>query len=343
MKKKIVSIVFVCLLLSTTASAHVMNKNNTFADLALSEHANDVVLLASLGIVSYLNDDMTFEPAEPLTAQDLAAWAAKYNGLEGKTVEELAQAALAHNLISTIDGNATYALVNEVYFHNQLQVEQPTAILTRDEFAAFVAENVHTNIGGHSLLQMSGFTEGPTGTVEAVEHVKKQTETGDKYYIYVITVDGKEYELGMHPRAISESADPSVWVGQTIAESYIGTNSSSDDVGKQNDHSAHFEQNDVAQAISATTIGTTAIQLIVIGDQPYTNVKAGQESNQNRLEEETTQMNQMEQTLTTIEDQIKEPSLEDEKQHTGLIILLVIILVFIISGSIFLKKTKKQK
>ena len=341
MKKKIVSIVFACLLLSTTAYAHVMNKTNTFSDLALSEHANDIVLLTSLGIVSYLDKDMTFEPTKQLTAQDLAAWAAKYNGFEGESVEELAQIALAYNLISTTDGNATYALVNEVYFHNQLQVEQPTATLTRDEFAAFVAENVHTNIGDHSLLQMSGFTEGPTGTVEAVEHVKKQTETGEKQYVYVITLDGKEYELGLHPRAISESSDPSVWVGQTIAESYLGPNSSTDHIGKQNDYSTSSENNDATQYISPTTIGTTAIQLIVVGNQPYTNVNTAQDSNQSSLQEEVKDENQIEQAMTTIEDQINEQPLEDEKQNISLVIILSIVLLFIILVGIFLKKNKK--
>ena len=143
-------------------------------------------------------------------------------------------------------------------------------------------------------------------------------------------------------RAISESVDPSVWVGEKIAESYIGPNSSTDHIGKQNDHSAHVEHNDVAQSISPTMIGATAIQLIVIGDQRYTNVNAGQESNQTRLEDETTQTNQMEQALTTIEDQGIEPPLEDEKQHTGLVILLAIIFVFIISGGIFLRKLKSK-
>ena len=58
MKNRIVLCLLLCFFFTASASAHVLNKNNTFSDLRLSEYANDIVLLSSLGIVSALDESL---------------------------------------------------------------------------------------------------------------------------------------------------------------------------------------------------------------------------------------------------------------------------------------------
>ena len=326
MKNRIVLCLLLCFFFTTSASAHVMNKNNIFSDVGLSEHANDIVLLSSLGIVSNLDENLEYEPQKTLTAQDLAAWAAKYHGIDAGTSTQLAQAALEQNLISKIDGEATYQLVNEAFFQNQLDIHNPTETLTRDEFAAFVAKHVHTDIDGQTLLQMSGYIEGPTGKVEAVERVQKLTETGSKANVYMLTIDGEVYEMGMHPRAIADSADPAVWVGQTISESYFGPNAEGDYVGKHTQKKAESENGGHTASMT--------LQLVVVGEEPYTQK---QQENDVATDEES---QQIEQALASVEQQ---EAAEAEGQEDGdlkLIVTLIIIIGLIIGIVTFFRSKR---
>ena len=63
---------------------------------------------------------------------------------------------MAEGLLSTIDGQATYSLVNEAFFHGNLQLVTPDEQLTRDQFTKFVASHVHTNIEGQTLMDKAG-------------------------------------------------------------------------------------------------------------------------------------------------------------------------------------------
>ena len=326
MKNRIVLCLLLCFFFTTSASAHVLNKNNTFSDLRLSEYANDIVLLSSLGIVSNLDENLEYEPQKTLTAQDLAAWAAKYHVIDAGTSTQLAQAALEQNLISKIDGEATYQLVNEAFFQNQLVIHNPTETMTRDEFAAFVAKHVHTDIDGQTLLQMSGYIEGPTGKVEAVERVQKLTETGSKANVYMLTIDGEVYEMGMHPRAIADSADPAVWVGQTISESYFGPNAEGDYVGKHTQKKAENEKGGHTASMT--------LQLVVVGEEPYTQK---QQENDVATDEES---QQIEQALASVEQQ---EAAEAEGQEDGdlkLIVTLIIIIGLIIGIVTFFRSKR---
>lgn len=263
------------LIFATSASAHIMNKDNVFNDLSLTEAADEVVLLSSLGIVSYLDGSFEFKPTAQLTAKDLAAWVAGYNGLEGASTDELARAAVKAELIATIDGDATYGLVNDVFFHGMLVLENAETTLTREEFAQFVVSHVNRDIGGHTLLEMSGYTPGPTGTIEHVNRVKKQTPSGSNAYVYLLTVDGTVYEVGMHLRVVANSTDPAVWVGQQIAESFNGPNVATDNAGKHLHHESHETYDDavIAEEISETAseiVAAMAIQFLVVGDTAFT-------------------------------------------------------------------------
>ena len=332
MKNRIVLCLLLCFFFTASASAHVLNKNNTFSDLRLSEYANDIVLLSSLGIVSDLDESLEYQPQKTLTAQDLAAWAAKYHGIDAGTSAQLAQAALEQNLVSTMDGEATYQLVNEAFFQNQLDIHNPTETLTRDEFAAFVAKHVHTDMGGQTLLQMSGYTEGPTGKVEAVERVQKLTETDSKANVYMLTIDGEVYEMGMHPRAIADSADPAVWVGQTISESYFGPNAEGDYAGKLTQEKVESENGE--------HVASVALQLVVVGEEPYTQK---QQENDATIDEAEEENQQIEQALAGVKQQ---ETTELEGQDDGylkLIVIVIIIGVFIMGiMKFFRSKSKKQ-
>ena len=332
MKNRIVLCLLLCFFFSTSASAHVLNKNNTFSDLRLSEYANDIVLLSSLGIVSNLDESLEYQPQKTLTAQDLAAWTAKYHGIDADTSAQLAQAALEQQLVSTIDGEATYQLVNEAFFQNQLDIHNPAETWTRDEFAAFVAKHVHTDIGGQTLLQMSGYTEGPTGKVEAVERVQKLTETGSKANVYMLTIDGEVYEMGMHPRAIADSADPAVWVGQTISESYFGLNAEGDYAGKRTQEKVESENRE--------HVASVVLQLVVVGEEPYTQKQ--QENDAATDEASTKESQQIEQALASVEQQETAEAEGQEDGYLKLIVIVIIIGVFIM-GIVKILRSKSEK
>ncbi len=46
--------------------------------------------------------------------------------------------------------------------------------MTKEEYIAFLTEHLTFDMGGHTLVQMGGFAEGPTGTIEDVSQVTKQ-------------------------------------------------------------------------------------------------------------------------------------------------------------------------
>lgn len=337
MSKKIMLLLCAFLFMTTSAFAHVMNKNNVFSDLSLTEAADEVVLLSALGVISYLDDNFEFKPTEKLTAKDLAAWVAGYNGVEGETSEALAKAAVDEGLISTMEGDATYALVNEALFLGQLELDNAEATMTREEFAVFVASHVHRDMGGHTLLDMSGYEPGPTGIIEHVERVQKKTASGSSAYVYMMTIDGTVYEVGMHPRVLAESADPAVWVGQLVAESFIGPNVGTDKAGKHMHHDHDHADPAVAEQVADMaddTVADKAIQFIVIGEEPFT-VKVESVA----IVEQTpaAEASAVEEALKNVE------TIETEQgaSPNALWIIVGIIAVLAISAGVMVKKSKK--
>lgn len=295
MVKKIGILLCVMMLATTPVFAHVMTETDLFGDLSISDAPEEITLLAALGIISLQDTERTFRPQDTLIAEDLAAWLGSYYGLEGTTSTELAQAAFAQGLLSTIDGNATYSLVDEAFFHGALRVENPDEEMTRDQFAKFMVAHIHTKIDGHTLMEKAGFTPGPTGAIEKVERVKKRTTVGEIANTYELTIDGQVHELGMHPRTIADTADPLVWKGLNVAASWYGSNSQTDTVGKhQHDENSGNHSNKEQQVErQEDTVASIALQFIVIGDTSVTmqvqNEAAKQvveESNQNETTDE---------------------------------------------------------
>ena len=344
MKKKVLAIVFACMLVSTSTFAHVMNRNNTFEDLALTEAADKIVMLSALGIVSYLDNGFAFKPTMTLTAKDLAAWVATYNGLQGETSDALAKAALDEELVSTIDGDATYALVNEAYFHGKLTLENPEQTMTREQFALFMFEHLTADIGNHTLLDMAQFTPGPTGVVEHAERVTKNIPSGSTASVYMITINGEQYEMGMHPRVIADSVDPTVWIGQKVAQSWYGPNVTSDHAGHNHSHQGDSEhtQHGVKPTISADTVAEIALQVVVVGDAPFIATEVGDHEAHGVAEKQTT-----EQTVGEVEEVLAEVVTEQVQAEpstnskTWLFVVLAALAV-VIAGFVAVKLKPKK-
>ena len=339
--------IFFCMmmLVTTSAFAHVMNEDNVFDDLSISEASKEIVLLASLGVISYQDAEITFRPQDPLTAKDLAAWVGSYYGLEGTSSLELAQAALADELITTIDGEATYALVNEAFFHGTLQLANADDTMTREQFAKFVASHVHTDMGDHTLMEMSGFTAGPTGVIEKVERVTKQTPTGENAHIYQLTIDGHMYEMGMHPRTITDSVDPLVWEGLNVAESWYGPNVATDYAGVHMNHEGHQGHSghatEVQQAESlGDEVAATALQFVVIGDTPLTQT-IGEVATEDPSTSESKATDKVDEQLSGIDSQ-QEVATEVSESSTNMWMWAVIAVVMVVVlFAFFMRKRRK--
>ncbi|MGN1386519.1 MAG: hypothetical protein ACI4XS_07955 [Bacillus sp. (in: firmicutes)] len=272
MIRKISALLLLSVLFVSNAFAHVMNSDNVFTDISYSEAKDDIVLLHSLGVISYQYEEYIFRPQDPLAKQELASWAGSYFRLEGETSEQLAKAALAEGYITSLTGIATYQDVNQAFFQNQLTLDNPNDALTREQFAQFVAANVDIDVSGQSLYEMSGFSAGPVGVVEAVQQVEKLTSEGETKKVYELTIDGEVYELGLHPRITAQVADPNIWVGMTVTKSSIGPNVETDATGTHSsthghshdtdagslDHSHHEESSDASE----NTISQYALQFI---------------------------------------------------------------------------------
>ena len=317
MFKRIGILLCMMMLVATSAFAHVMNETNLFENLSISDASKEVVLLSALGVISSQDGELTFRPQDTLTAKDLGAWLGSYYGLEGTTSTELAQAASAEGLLSTIDGRATYSLVNEAFFHGTLQLANPDEHMTRDQFTKFVASHVHTNIDGQTLMDKAGFTSGPTGVIEKVERVTKKTPTGGNANIYQLTISGKVYEIGMHPRTIADSVDPLVWLGLTVAESWYGPNFATDFAGIHTHHEGDKDHNDHSSEelqieLSDDEVASMALQFIVIGDTSVTTVLQDEETahvaEQINQSEETTTLDEQLSLIATQQESVDEAS-----------------------------------
>lgn len=304
MKQKIIVWFAFFMLVTSSASAHVMNRDNMYRDIAMSEMADAIVFATSLGIIRDVENDQQFKPSTTLTMKTLAAWYGAFQRLDGTNEHELATAAVAVGYVSTIEGNATYADVNQLYFDGQLALTNEQATLTRAEFAEFITTHAMTVFGEETLLAQAAFTAGPTGVVEAVNKVDTA---------YVLTIGGKPYTLGMHPSIIGNSVDPSIWTGQYIAQSFFAPN-----------HTSDMHSHDAA---------SQALQFIVLGDTPFITAIS-------EVEEDTTatSLQTIEQALI-----IDEEPVETSSENNRMMWLVMFGVGAIVIGSLYMYKRKSLK
>lgn len=208
------------------AYAHPMDKSMLYSDIsATAPNLQEIMVLHSIGLLGYNGVDMQLNRTENLSRKDFASWLGGYLGLEGSTVEELALAAKNHHYISSLEGDITYKEINAALLQQKLNLDMPEATLTKDDYIMFLTENLDVAINGSTLLQMGGFSYGPTGKIEDVV-------TGDEL---AIILDGKTYRLAGHVRLYADSTDPNSWIGQTLEKSIVTMH---DDHGHYHDDEA---------------------------------------------------------------------------------------------------------
>lgn len=210
------------LLFSSTAWAHVSNEKTIYDDIQLSEAKEEIVYLRGLNVIAYEKGANLFKPQDKLTKGELAFWVATYKQLGGHETmkEELQKAAVDKGFIHSLEGNATYADVNNAYFAGKATVEHPQAELTKEEFALFMGKYLTEKVDGKTLFETVGYEPGPTGVVEKVSF-EMAGEGDNQYKVFRFQVGGKEYQVSQHPKILYGPVDLSVWEGKKIKESWL--------------------------------------------------------------------------------------------------------------------------
>ncbi|WP_301170181.1 hypothetical protein [Brevibacillus nitrificans] len=216
------SLLLLCMLLAlimpTNALAHITNEQNLYEDLQYSEAKAQIVYLSGLGVIAADHGTALFSPKEKLTRADLAYWAGSFFKLAGKEAkhEEIAQAAVAKGLVSSLDGNATYEDVNLAYLQGKVQVEKAKDEVTREAFAQFVYEH-----RGKTLYEQAGFSQGPVGKVDKVTSLEEKDAAGNSTKSYIVKIADQPYKITAHPKIVQAPVDPTEWEGRTIEESWM--------------------------------------------------------------------------------------------------------------------------
>lgn len=84
--------------MAPAAYAHTMDKSTLFTDVPeTTSTIKDIMVLHSIGLLGYNGKDMALNPTDNLSRKDFASWVGGFFGLEGATVDELAQAAQKKN------------------------------------------------------------------------------------------------------------------------------------------------------------------------------------------------------------------------------------------------------
>lgn len=225
MYKQLSSFILASSILATgtlNVSAHVMNGDNMYTDIAQSDSKSAILFTHSLQLIT--TDSSLYKPENLLTKKDFGLWYAHFKNWDGKE-NTLIQKAVEAGIISSTEGNLTYKELNKAIFNSELSLENDAAEMTRGEYATFIMKHAEETLkNGHTLAEQLGYKEGPTGTIETVEQVKDEH--------YVLTIDGKEYMLAEHPSVDSDSTDPLVWEGQAVKESLVTKNTASDRDGE---------------------------------------------------------------------------------------------------------------
>jgi len=209
--------IIVCWIMSGYALAHIKNEASQFPDIEFSDSRYDIVVLVGAGIIP---ETPVFEPDKPLSKRELAVWAALASdlGTGGETPDSaaLADSALDHGLVDTLDGEATIEDLNNAIFAGALAVENVGDVPSKAEAATIIAQQLHQN-AGMVLLNTKGLRVGSTGVVSAVT-------TGDSHHgaaTYIITIEGTSLPMYSHGRVANGPVDLLQWQGRTVARSFV--------------------------------------------------------------------------------------------------------------------------
>lgn len=284
LRKYLLLLLMSTLFMAPVAYAHTMDKSTLFTDVPeTAENIQDIMVLHSIGLLGYNGKDMALNPSDNLSRKDFAGWVGGFFGLEGATVDELAQAAQQEDYVSSLEGDITYKEINTALFHHKLELANPDATMTKEEYIDFLTEHLKFDMGGHTLIQMGGFAEGPTGTIEDVV-------TGDETGIII---DGKTYMLSGHPRIFADSTDAKSWVGQQLDRSIFttaGDHHHGHEGGQEEGHGEHADGHGDSQDHEATKTNAATLQYVQISSTQVEkeDTKEGQSLNATPREQQTT-------------------------------------------------------
>ncbi|XRD26609.1 hypothetical protein AABM34_10055 [Lysinibacillus fusiformis] len=148
MRKYLLLLLMSTLFMAPAAYAHTMDKSTLFTDVPeTTSNIQDIMVLHSIGLLGYNGKDMALNPTDNLSRKDFASWVGGFFGLEGATVDELAQAAQKEEYISSLEGDLTYKEINTALFHHKLEVENPDATMTKEEYITFLTEHLDDDMG----------------------------------------------------------------------------------------------------------------------------------------------------------------------------------------------------
>lgn len=202
-------VVAVLCMFSALAFAHIANEETQFPDIGTSHNKDAIVLLVALDI---LPQTPTFQPDQPFTRKDLAAWAAlahrKDAGSEAPDMAKLIEDGTSY--VGSLTGNATATDINKAIFDGKLKLSNASQTFTHDQAAAFVADHLSA-----SYVAALGVSSGPTGTISQV----KTGTAPDGDTSYTLVIGGKDFPVYDHARVVGPT-DLTLWQGKDLARSY---------------------------------------------------------------------------------------------------------------------------
>jgi hypothetical protein len=205
-----------CLLASAIALAHIKNEATQFPDIEFSDARFDIVVLVGAGIVP---ETPVFEPDKDLTIKELATWVALTEGLlrggETPDVDALATAAVEQGLIDSLDGDATLADIDRLFFASTLGIEDGERVPTKAEAASLIATALDSEVGA-ALLEKRNLATGVSGDVTAVV-----IEEGHHGNAYVMTIGGSALQMDEHGRVANGPTDLLQWEGRSVRRSFV--------------------------------------------------------------------------------------------------------------------------
>jgi hypothetical protein len=234
MKKVYLSLLLIMLfasIFSASVGAHVTNEKTLYDDIQYSKAIEQIVYLNGLNVIPFESGAALYKPTERLSKKDLAFWAASFAGIGAANAkrEDLEQEAVKKGIVGNLEGNATYADVNQAYFKGKAPVQHPDQTLTREDFALFMGQFFNQKVDGKTLYERAHSEHGPTGVIEKVTSTPLRKEGGQIENQFMFTIKGKDYQVAEHPKVMYGPTDLSGWNGKKIADSRL-TNVAGKDV-----------------------------------------------------------------------------------------------------------------
>jgi len=211
-----VAFITTALLLAGGSLAHIKNEATQFPDIEFSAARFDIVVLVGAGIIP---ETPVFEPDKKLSIRELATWVALAEGLgrggENPDTTALAAAALEGGFVASLEGDATLADLDRLFFDGGLAVPDPERSPTKAEAAGLIAAALDTD-AGLGLLEKKKLTIGATGEVTEIA-----IEEGHHGNAYVLTIGGTKLEMDAHGRVANGPTDLLQWEGRTVRRSFV--------------------------------------------------------------------------------------------------------------------------